>query len=176
MFGQTNIRPVKNGLKSYYYLLLLLLTVSGTVRQVGSQHIKHLWAEHPPTSSKTWRNAQSACMNSGRQLMTLSRDISTCLPEVEKELNRGQSYWVGLSRHNVSLWLDGTAECLIHFNYFENGGWRDTGRERGKRGVERERERERVCVCVCVCVCAACACVRMCVCARVRVYTCVHAG
>ena len=106
-------------------------------------------------------------MNSGRQLMTLSRDVSTCLPEVEKELNRGQSYWVGLSRQNVSLWLDGTAECLIPFNYFENGGWRDTGRERGKRGVERERERERESVCVCVCVCVrarAYVCVRVCVC------------
>ena len=50
--------------------------------------------------------------------MILSRDARTCLPEVEKELNRGQSYWVGLSRQNVSLWLDGTCRMFVNFRLF----------------------------------------------------------
>ncbi|XP_070174789.1 uncharacterized protein [Littorina saxatilis] len=82
---------------------------NGTVFNVGTSHIQHLWAEHPETSRLTWRQAQEACMNKGRELMTLSRDSKDCVAEAEKEMKEGRSYWVGLTRQNKVRWLDGTA-------------------------------------------------------------------
>lgn len=71
-------------------------------------HGKHIWAEHSPDKRETWRNARNVCMRDGRQLLTLLHEDDACVPDLEKELEVGQGYWVALSRLNVSLWLDGT--------------------------------------------------------------------
>ncbi|KAL8621748.1 hypothetical protein ACOMHN_061883 [Nucella lapillus] len=81
---------------------------NSTVYATGPRHTQHLWVAHAQTAAMTWQEALVACMNEGRQLMMLSRDARSCVQEVEGELQKGQSYWVGLSRRNEALWLDGT--------------------------------------------------------------------
>lgn len=80
---------------------------SGTLQEDGEvpAHERHLLVSREDAGGLTWQDAKTKCESGARNLLTLRPKVD--LAELADELQTSQTYWVALSRTNVSLWLDG---------------------------------------------------------------------